>query len=63
MRASSEAEFTVPPSLWAPPEQRAYTRTVFRPRPLAAKQLDQSGALALGEGDDGLGRADVGEVE
>ena len=30
---------------------------------LAAEQLDEAGALSLGERNDGLGRADVGEVE
>ena len=30
---------------------------------LAAEQLDEAGALSLGERHDGLGRADVGEVE
>jgi hypothetical protein len=30
---------------------------------LAAQQFDKAGALSLGERDDGLGRADVGEVK
>ena len=41
---------------------RTAADTIDRPE-LAAEQLDEAGALSLGERDDGLGRADVGDGE
>src|SRR5205814_2263381 len=41
---------------------RTAADTIDRPE-LAAEQLDEAAAVPLGERHDGLGRADVGEVE